>query len=53
MPVYIFGAIEIHDRDGYGKYAELAGRAMQEFTDAGFTIEPLSVDGSPKIYEGA
>ncbi|MGO4749151.1 DUF1330 domain-containing protein, partial [Streptomyces sp. 2MCAF27] len=45
--------IEIHDHDGYGKYAELAGRAMQEFTNAGFKIEPLSVDGNPKIYEGA
>lgn len=51
--VYIVSAIEIHDHDGYGKYMELAGKAMQEFTGAGFELEALSVDGNPKVYEGS
>lgn len=52
MPIYVFGAFRIHDRDGYDKYAELAGQAMHEFTASGRVIEPLSVDGNPKVYEG-
>jgi uncharacterized protein (DUF1330 family) len=52
LGIYIVGAVEIHDHVGYGKYAELAGKAMQEFKDAGFELEALSVDGHPKIYEG-
>lgn len=52
MAIYVFGAFDIHDHEGYGKYAALAGQAVQEFTDSGRSVAPLSVDGHPKVYEG-
>jgi uncharacterized protein (DUF1330 family) len=48
MAVYIVGAIEVHDRELYRQYSELARVAM-----ADFDMECISADDHPVMYEGS
>ena len=48
MPVYFIVQIDIHDQDGYDRYAEQAGPTM-----VGTDGIPLVVDDAPVLLEGS